>query len=442
MLICYSSEISARNDFYLRYLLERERANVEEINKNLEMIVDERTEKLSNSVKQLRNEQSERKNLESRLLQSQKMEAIGTLAGGIAHDFNNILSAIIGYSELAKSQLSEGQTEIQEDILKVLTAANKAKELVSQILTFSRKSDKELIPFRFQSIIKEAIKLLRSTIPSTIEIKRDIDEKCAPVLADPTELHQVVMNICTNAYHAMRAEGGLLTIRLKPFSSGDGYSVENQVHLSVSDTGHGMSKEVLEWIFEPYFTMKDLGKGTGLGLAVVHGIVSSYGGSIQVRSEVGEGTIFDVYLPESETPSSSPGRENVSMQEIRGDERILFVDDDQAIADVNSRALKSFGYLVTTKTSSVEAFELFKKTPDKFDLLITDMTMPQMTGAELAAGVLSLHPGFPVILCTGYSDIIDENMAANIGVRKFLSKPVTNRQLALAIRFELDKTAP
>lgn len=438
MLICYSTEIAARNDFYLRYLLEQERENVEKINRNLEKLVLERTEKLASSLEQLREEQLERQNLESRLLQAQKMEAIGTLAGGIAHDFNNILSAIIGYSELAKVRLSVGNEGIKNDLSKVLAAAERAKQLVYQILAFSRKSDKELRPLRVQSILKEAIKLLRSTIPATIEIRTDIDENCPPVLADPTELHQIIMNICTNAYHAMQEKGGILQIQLCPYISENGILVEQYVHLSISDTGCGIPKEAMDRIFEPYFTMKEVGKGTGLGLAVVHGIIKSYGGRIKVTSEVGEGSTFDIYLLQSEIVSEKAAEDHNIMPEVRGNERILFVDDDKALADLNSRALKRFGYQVTAKTSSQEALALFRENPDTFDILVTDMTMPAMTGAELASQVLSIRPGFPIILCTGYSDIVDEDSAKNLGVRTYLTKPVTINQLAQAIHSVLN----
>ena len=439
MLICYSTEVAARSDFYLRYLLEKERENVEEINKNLEQMVLERTEKLETSVEQLRTEQLERRNLESRLVQAQKMEAIGTLAGGIAHDFNNILSAIIGYSELARIRLKGRDREIKNDLSKVLEAAERAKQLVCQILAFSRKSDKNLKPLRVQSILKEAIKLLRSTIPSTIEIKLVVDENCPPILADPTELHQIVMNLCTNAYHAMQEKGGMLTIQLRSFSTRKNMLMEQYVHLSISDTGCGIPDGAIDRIFEPYFTLKEIGKGTGLGLSVVHGIIKSYGGKIQVKSEVGEGTTFDIYLLQAEMVSEKLDEEYEVRSAIQGHGRVLFVDDDEALADLNSRALKQFGYQVSAKTSSEDALASFKENPYGYDVLVTDMTMPAMTGMDLATEVLSIRPRFPIILCSGYSDIVDEDSAKNLGVQMFLTKPVTMHQLAQAIHSVLNE---
>jgi PAS domain S-box-containing protein len=320
----------------------------------------------------------EKKQLEVQLQQAQKMEAIGSLAGGIAHDFNNILYPIIGYADLTMDHVPEGGV-VQKNLHEILKAANRAKDLVQQILTFSRQGEHEREFIKIQPIIKEVLRLLRSSIPTTIEISQNIDKECGVIQADPTQIYQVLMNLCTNAYHSMREKGGVLEVTLP---------------------GHGMDQAVIKRIFDPYFTTKPFGEGTGLGLAITHGIVKSYGGGIQVHSKPGEGTTFHVYLPLIE--ESSYAQQSISTEPIRkGNESILLVDDEDQIVRMVQETLKRLGYHVTPRTSSIEALEAFRAQPDKFDLVITDMTMPNMTGAELAPKLLDIRPDIPIILCTG-----------------------------------------
>lgn len=386
----------------------------------------------------------EKTKLEERLQQSEKMEAIGTLAGGVAHDFNNILTAIFGYAELAKADAKDYEN-LQKDLDEVLHGAERAKELVKQILTFSRSGDRELKPLKMQLIIAEALKLLRSSLPTTIAIKADINQDCPTVIADQTQLHQVVMNVCTNAYHAMREKGGELGISLQSIELTHEDIVNkiplppgSYIKLSISDTGTGMTSDVLDRIFEPYYTSKAKGEGTGLGLAVVHGIVSSYHGDINVYSEPGKGTTFNIYIPTAATATEIISQQKISLPIPTGNERILFVDDDETIARMNKKMLEKLGYKLTVLTSSLETLALFQENPNNFDLLITDMTMPIMTGAELAKRILTIRPDMPIILCTGYSDLINEEKAKAIGVRDYVMKPVIVKDLANAVRKALD----
>jgi PAS domain S-box-containing protein len=387
---------------------------------------------------------TEQEQLEQQLRQSQKMEAIGTLAGGIAHDFNNILTAIIGYTELARYEQS-AESPIKTDLDEVLNACNRAKELVQQILTFGRKGDQQLKPLRIQLIIKEALKLLRASLPTTIKMTQNIDPDCEAVFADPTEIHQLLMNLCTNAYHAMRESGGLLSVSLYPVALRK-EDLGHKIHLDaglylkleINDTGTGMPEDVQNKIFDPYFTTKEKGEGTGLGLSVVHGIVTRLHGDISVHSEPGKGTTFIIYLP-TVPPSSadaSPDLDSVNIP--KGNERILLVDDDVTIAQLNSKTLAGLGYEVTSFTNSEDTLHEFQKRPDNFDLVITDMTMPDMTGAELAVQILKIKPGMPIILCTGYSEQINEEKAKSLGIRAFIMKPVKISKLTETIRKVLD----
>ncbi|MBW2168751.1 MAG: PAS domain S-box protein [Deltaproteobacteria bacterium] len=382
---------------------------------------------------------SERKKLEAQLQQAQKMEAIGTLAGGIAHDFNNILAAIIGYAEIASLQVAEDD-KAKESLKEVLKAGRRARDLVKQILSFSRKGEEGRKPVHVNLIVKEALKLLRASLPTTIEIRQNIESDIGVVEADPTQIHQVLMNLGANAYYAMSDEGGILEVNLSEIHldsrSASRYSdldPGKYVKLTVSDTGYGMTPEVLERIFEPYFTTKEKGTGTGMGLAVVHGIVKGCGGSIIVESEPGKGTVFHVYLPRIEREEVKAEPEATGPLPT-GHERILFVDDELPLVEIGKQILERLGYEVTTRTSSIEALELFKAKPDRFDLVITDMTMPNMTGDRLAKELMKIRPDIPVILCTGFSERITEEKAKEMGIRAFAMKPIVIRDLANTVR--------
>ncbi|MDX2499180.1 MAG: response regulator, partial [Deltaproteobacteria bacterium] len=390
---------------------------------------------------------TERSRLEQQLQQAQKFEAIGTLAGGIAHDFNNILFPIVGYTELTMDDTPE-DSQARQNLQEVLKATNRAKELVQQILAFSRQSSQERKPLKIQYLIKEAFKLLRATIPSSIEIDCDIDEFCGPINGDPTQIHQIIMNLCTNAYHAMQESGGKLEVKLKEININYeqsqervGMKIGKHIELTVKDSGHGMDQQVMDRIFEPYYTTKEQGKGTGLGLSVIHGIVKNYGGDIVVSSQSGKGSTFKVYLPvidefEEEIETTAPSTE------INGTERILLVDDEKQIIDIEQQILERLGYKVTPKTDSEEALEEFAAQPDRFDLVITDMTMPKMTGDQLAKRMMDIKPQIPVILCTGFNEAITEEKALAMGIDKFIMKPIIKDDLANTIRTVLDNNGP
>jgi len=387
---------------------------------------------------------SGRKQLEEQLRQAQKMEAIGILAGGIAHDFNNILAAIIGYAEMAKRSLPQEAGSAGADIQQVLLAGLRAKDLVKQILAFSRKGGEERSLISPRPMVKEALKFLRASIPASIEIREDIDPDCGSILANPTNIHQIVVNLCTNAFHAMEEAGGVLTVVLKNVElevgelAGEADLMPGQyVLLSVRDTGPGMTPDILSRIFDPYFTTKGVGKGSGMGLAVVHGIVKNYGGMVQVESAVGAGTVFRVYLPQigKGAAAAESGHEGMVPS---GQERILFVDDETSIAEMGKAMLSGLGYRVTARTSSLDALEEFRSQPDGFDLLITDQTMPKMSGVQLAQEARKLRPDLPVILCTGYSATIGEESAVAQGIGHFLMKPLTMRVLAEMVRKALE----
>jgi two-component system, cell cycle sensor histidine kinase and response regulator CckA len=387
-------------------------------------------------------DQSEQKRLESQLQQAQKMEAIGALAGGIAHDFNNILSAITGYIELAI--LSEGSQNCDNELKEALKASNRAKDLVKQILAFSRQTDEERMPVRVGLVVEEAVKFLRATIPTTIDIKTCNDEKSGAVLANTAELHQIVMNLCTNAVHAIEGKEGILQIDVQnteiDHTQKDdfiGLDLGPYTRVSISDTGAGIHPEALERIFDPYFTTKEKGVGTGLGLAVVHGIVKKYGGAIKVESKPGKGSTFHIYLPRVDQPA--PRRIEQTEIPLGGSERILFVDDEKMLVDIAQKVLNRLGYDVAARTSPIEALELFKAKPDYFDLVITDQTMPGMTGDLLAKELMRIRPDLPVIICTGYSQTIDQKKADDKGIKGFVMKPILINDIADAIRKALNK---
>jgi signal transduction histidine kinase len=386
---------------------------------------------------------TERKQLEAHLQQAQKMEAIGTLAGGIAHDFNNILAAILGYGELLAFDMQK-DTSAWRNLQAVLQSSHRAKDLVGQILAFSRQNEVNLMPVQISSIIKETLKMLRASLPTTIEIRRKIDLTDGMVSGNPTQIHQVLMNLCTNAAHAMRDNGGVLEVSLSRINADQarhlphpGLEPAAYLKLSVSDTGHGMKPDKLGRIFDPYFTTKEAGEGTGLGLAVVRGIIKAHGGVITVESLPHKGSLFEVYLPaiQKEIPIESQ-----SVVAYRtGKETILFVDDEQTLVTMTKQMLDLLGYHAVTRTSSIEAFELFQHDPYRFDLVMTDMTMPNMTGEKLAGKILEIRPDIPIILCTGYSEHITEQRAKTMGIRAFVMKPMVMRDLANKIRDVLDK---
>ena len=378
--------------------------------------------------------------MEKQLIQSQKMEAMGTLAGGIAHDFNNILGGIIGYTELAVRTLDK-KAPVQKYLKQVLTASKRASDLVKQILIFSRREKKEKEPVQMSLIVKEAIKLLRSSLPATIEIVSKIKDNKSFILADPTQIHQVIMNLCTNAAHAMKDKGGIMEVRLNNETVEHGLYKElnagPHLRLSISDTGHGIKQEMIDKIFEPFFTTKKAEEGTGMGLAVVHGIVKSQNGNISVYSKEGQGTTFSILFP---IVVDVIHKQEKQEEEIpRGNERILLVEDDSSLADAEKKLIEELGYKVTKVTSGIEAFEIFRKVPNRFDIIITDYSMPKMTGGELISKIRSIKPGIPIILCTGFSHVITPAKVRSIGIGDIIMKPIELGQIAKSIRKLLDK---
>ena len=397
---------------------------------------------ITRDISELKAAQQEREQLKTRLIQAQKMEAIGTLAGGIAHDFNNILGAIIGYAEMALYDTQKGSME-HYNIEQVLKAGHRAKDLVKQILAFSRKSEQDKKIIFLTPIIKEVLKLLRASLPTTIEIKLNIEPNLDAIFADPTQLHQVMMNLCTNSAHAMGDKGGILAVNLHNVNlnieAAAQYPELNPglyVKLSISDTGCGMNAATMQRIFDPYFTTKELDKGTGMGLAVVHGIVKGHGGGIHVESAAGKGTRFDILFPAIIRQVMSETEELKALP--TGNETILCVDDEQPLIELGKSMLKKLGYRVETRILPLEAIEVFKAAPDKFDLVISDMTMPAMTGVSLAKKLMEIRPEIPVVICTGYSEQIDESRAKELGIKGFLMKPFTIRELSKTVRQVLD----
>lgn len=386
--------------------------------------------------------ETENENLHKELAQSQKMEAMGSLAGGIAHDFNNILGAIIGFTELAK--IDKVDSEKKEKYLnRVLTAANRAKDLVHQILTFSRQTEQEIKPLKVGPIIKEVLQLLRASLPSTIEIQSDINSESL-IMGDRTQIHQVILNLCTNAGHAMQENGGTLYVSLMNQRLGSDFtahtpdlSIGDYVKIDVKDTGHGIPPELIDRLFEPFFTTKDKSEGTGMGLAVVHGIVKRMKGEVVVESSLGKGSSFSVYLPVVQDIEETDEPEKDVL--AKGCGHILFVDDEPALVDIGGLLLKELGYNVTTRTSGIEALEAFKSNPDKFDLVLTDMTMPRMTGERLASEILSIRKEIPIIISTGFSSSMTEKKALKLGAKGFLMKPFVLSELAKVIHNVLDK---
>ena len=387
--------------------------------------------------------EEEKKRIEAQLLQAQKMEAIGTLAGGIAHDFNNILAAMIGYTELAKIKLPP-ESDVQANLNEVFKAGLRARDLIFQILTFSRQTDQERKPIHVKTVAKDALKLLRASLPTTIQMNHYLQSDSL-IMGDPTHIHQILMNLCTNAAHAMQETGGTLDVdisdvelTLNMVSKYPDLKPGSYIQLIVRDTGHGMSPDIIDRIFDPFFTTKEKGVGTGMGLSVIHGIVKSYGGAIHVRSEQGKGSVLTVFLPIIEK-GQEPGT-LIEKPAPTGTERILFIDDEKALADMGQKILESLGYETTARTSSADALELFKKEPDRFDLVVTDMTMPNITGDQLAKKFMAIRQDIPVILCTGFSTRITEEKAKDMGIRAFISKPILKQDMAETIRKVLDET--
>jgi len=382
--------------------------------------------------------EKEKKKLEARLRQAQKMEAIGTLAGGIAHDFNNILFPILGYSEMLMNDAPDN-SDLKRDLSMIFNGTKRARDLVKQILAFSRQREYDLKPIKVHLVVKEALKLIRSSIPATIDIMQNIID-CELVMADYTQIHQVAMNLLTNAYHAMEKKGGKLKVTLKEVDlrADDlkGMPPGTYVRLTISDTGIGMDQSTIDRIFDPYFTTKKEGKGTGLGLAVVHGIIKSHGGHISVYSELGKGSEFHVYLPVIKAQQET---KQIEIQPIKkSNERILVVDDEKMVVEIQQKMLKRLGYDVTSCTSSVEALKAFQANPDNFDLIITDMTMPDMTGDQLAQKIMEIRTDIPIILCSGFSEKMSNEKAKSLGIKEFLMKPVLIKDLSITIRRTLD----
>jgi two-component system cell cycle sensor histidine kinase/response regulator CckA len=387
------------------------------------------------------------KKMEIELFQARKMESIGTLAGGIAHDFNNILAAMLGFAELVKDNMAADNPS-REDMEQILKAGVRAKDLVCQILTYSRKGMGEQMEMLQPSlVVKEALSLLRASMPTTMEIQQEIDDRCGTIIGNPTYIHQLLINICLNAIKAMADEKGILRVVLRrvELTASDLVDQENStprpfVELLVSDTGCGMDQRTMDRIFEPYFTTREFGQGSGMGLAVVHGIVQSCGGFIKAQSEPGRGSVFRVFFPiirDSEEMESGVVKAQ-TLPISKGAERILVVDDEEAILRMYKKKLELQGYKVVTHGSSHKALEEIRRSPDAFDLVITDQTMPHFSGAELAQQILAIRPDIPIILCTGYSRMISEKKAKELGIAGFLQKPISGKELMASVREALD----
>ncbi len=376
---------------------------------------------------------TEQYRLERQLRHTQKMEAIGTLAGGVAHDFNNVLTPIIGYTEIIRLKLKQDafiDNAVYDYLEQILRASKRAKSLVEQVLTFSRSIEKKAVLQYMHPIVKEVMKLMRVTLPSTIVINEKINEQCGRVLIDPVQIHQVLINLCTNAAHAMHGRHGELTVRLDTVpSTGDG---KDWLELSVADTGDGIEKEILDRIFEPYFSTKEKTRGTGMGLAMVHGIIARQGGKIDVESELGKGSVFRVHLPLAQREVAI--EQLVAFGDLPGGSGcILLVDDEEQVVQVTGEILQGLGYKVVGRSSPRDALELFYSSPGQFDLVLTDLTMPGVTGLELSERVKSLRPDIPIILFTGYSDQVSKDAAAAAGISEYCLKPISMRELSTVI---------
>jgi len=386
--------------------------------------------------------EEERKKLETQLRQSQKMEAVGTLAGGIAHDFNNILSAIMGNTQLAQLDVST-DNPLQERFEQILNASYRARDLVKQILVFSRQSEQELKPVQIKLVVKEVLNLIRASLPASIEIRKAIDSD-STILADPTQIHQIIMNFCTNAGHAMQEKGGILNVNLTDVELDSDFVNTHpdtncglHVMLTVKDTGYGIPPDTLNRIFDPFFTTKKKGEGTGMGLSVVHGIVKSHHGIVTADSSPGKGSTFTVYFPVVEKDAKPDNKTEKPLP--TGTESILFIDDEPALAELGKMMLERLGYEVIAKTNSVEALEMVKTEPGKFHLVITDLTMPQMAGEELAENLWRIRADIPIIICTGFNSRINAEKSKEMGFKALMMKPITMEIIAETVRKVLDE---
>ncbi len=417
---------------------------------HLEELVRERTAELILRNRQLEEEIADRKRaeeakrkIEAQLVQSQKMEALGRFAGGIAHDLNNILYPVIMDVEML---LEETPAEIatHQTLRQILNAAYRQRDLVKQILSFSRRSEQQIKPIRITPLIEETLKFLRSSLPSTIDIRHTVQAELDTIMGDATQIHQIIMNLCRNAADALPLQTGsielhLENVRLEPGGVPAEVGPGEYVLLRVQDTGCGMTPGIMEKIFDPFFTTKEVGKGIGMGLSVVHGILKTHGGAIQVESEPGKGSRFSVYLPLALKETQAKVCEKVQAPSPQSKARVLVIDDEEIILSSLSNALQRSGYSVVTVNDSLKAIDVFSRTPDDFDLVITDLTMPRMTGVELSARLMQIRSGIPIILCTGYSDIINEHQAKAMGVREFLQKPASIGELKNAVRRALEQ---
>ena len=442
-------EHSARRDFYMRKLLQTEQKKVQAANNALEKRVEERTKQLTAANRDLKKEievrkqhQKEKAKLESQLLQLQKMETIGTLAGGIAHDFNNILTPILGYTEMALEELSDEST-LRYDVEQINHAALRGKDLVQQILTFSRQVDFEKKPLHLHHVVKEVMNLIRASFPSNIEIRQDLDTDCGTVLADATQMHQIIMNLCTNSLHAMVNKGGILEVGLdaldvnpQKLKTGANLKKGKYVRLTITDTGVGMDKHTMDRIFEPFFTSREVGSGSGLGLSVVHGIVRNYNGAIQVKSEPGKGTVFMIYLPQHSAQGIEEG--HITEKTRKGNENILFVDDEKEITYMGKKMLESLGYTVDIRTDGFSALHEIETNKQKYDLLVTDQNMPRMLGTDLVRRAKKIRPELKVILITGYEDSIKEDSVDEDDIAEIIMKPLILSEFSKTIRNVLD----
>ena len=410
---------------------------------DLDLRVRERTDELQQAYQKLVEETEDNQRLEAQLRQAQKMEAIGTLAGGIAHDFNNILAAIIGFSEMVEEDLPPGDPSTPH-MQRVLNAASRGRELVQQILAFSRKTEHARHPVSISFVAKETVQFLRATIPKTIEIILDNTATADTILATPVEVQQVLLNLATNAALSMQDKGGILHVSIADMDV-EPYALVLEsdivpgeyVQIAVTDTGIGIAPDVMKRIFEPFFTTREAGQGTGMGLAVVYGIVKSLHGSIMVESEPGVGSTFQVLLPKVTTDKRTEAP--LLERSLTGKERVLFIDDEELLVEWGQALLERMGYEVTAMNDSTEAFETFSSDPSRFDLVITDQTMPGITGLNLARELLTIRPNIPVILCTGHSEAVTLDKLKEAGVREFLMKPIAKKDLAETIRRVLDK---